>query len=155
MIEVITNLMSTPLPSKTKQRKLCFVPDKQLSRYVYTALNYAVFEGKLNQTTPISHRSMYSNWGNFSGYIVKEHRLSKIRILPKYFCVQWFVTILAHEMIHAYQWEILRSDVKLVDHGESFLALRPAFRQFGIPVTEHHNVVEWFKTQDILSVESE
>ena len=148
--------MQAPLPSKIKQRKRCFIPDKELGRYVYAALNNAIFEDKLSKNTAIMYRRLAHTWGlctQFEPDLPGGSRYCKIRLDYRFFCVQWFVTILAHEMVHAYQWEVLQCGLDCSeDHNETFYAFVDPLKEVGIPLKEQYNVIEWFATQDIIKI---
>jgi len=122
MIKTISSLMETPLPSKRKQKKLVFKPTRELAYEVYTALNHIVFNNTLNQNPQILYRSLVRYWGQCVQYDCNDTLSCKILLDRRFYCAQWFTTILAHEMCHAYEWEVMK--LKLTpdeEHISSYL----------------------------------
>jgi hypothetical protein len=81
-----------------------------------------------------------------------------IHLSDKWFCEQWFIQTLAHEMVHQYQWDRYRFDYldetgKLIPtdtgaHGPSFYAWRGLFDDYGLDLKISHGQKRWFKYQD-------
>ena len=81
-----------------------------------------------------------------------------IKISDKYFCPQWFMNVLAHEMAHQYQWDIYRWDHQDYHgremykdggaHGPSFFMWRERFDHYGLNLKTAHGQRRWFKWQD-------
>jgi len=147
--------MQTPLPSKRLQRKEKFRPTKDQIHETYDLLNAHIFEGKLIQPS-INRRSM-AEFGMCIGWSEPRH-FSKILLNRQFFCVQWFVTILAHEMSHQYQWDIqgavrlLKNKGPLLSHGPSFYRYAKPMARCGIPLKPEYSPTKWFRTQDMMKV---
>jgi hypothetical protein len=81
-----------------------------------------------------------------------------IKLSDKWFCEQWFMNTLAHEMVHQYQWDIYRWDHldyygKEMNktsgaHGPSFYMWRPKFEAFGLSLKIYWSQRRWFKYQE-------
>ena len=102
-----------------------------------------------NQLTrpPIEIGICRKYWGICIGeeFQTKPGTHSRIRIMDKYFCVQWFVTTLAHEMVHQYEWDIQCKDMT---HRQSFFAWKEQLAKFNIDLKTSHGQKRWFKHQD-------
>jgi len=139
------------------QKRLPFRPTIRQTKYLYELLNHEVFSDKLK--TPIidvaPRRRKY--WGMCIGSYEKDHTGSYCRIdlMDKYFSVQWFVTILAHEMSHQYQWDIIGPEREIqgkdpiMSHGPSFFTFREQLAEHYIPIKSAHSMRKWFKYQDL------
>lgn len=96
-------------------------------------------------------------WGMCLGHIHRTHTGSHctIEMMDKWFCVQWFVTTLAHEMVHQYQWDVLgperEKDGKswLMSHGPSFFDFRDHLCDYNISLKTSHSQRRWFKHQNL------
>jgi hypothetical protein len=77
--------------------------------------------------------------------------------MDKWFCQQWFIQTLAHEMVHQWQWDIYRWE-KLDRgeetftgsgaHGPSFFTWRERFDYYGLNLKRYHRMKKWFLYQD-------
>jgi hypothetical protein len=153
--ETLVKLLNTPLPSKRVQRRASYRPTKEQMHLIFDILNDVLFEGKLARPS-IQQRSI-KVWGLCSVY--DDPKLfSRIKISNECFCVQWFTLILAHEMVHQYQWEIDGPEVTksgreiMVDHNESFFKFTDKFNEHGIPLREAYSKHLWFKHQDFANL---
>ena len=78
--------------------------------------------------------------------------------MDKWFCPQWFMNTLAHEMVHQYQWDHYRWDhlelhgkemhVNSGGHGPSFYEWRDQFEYYGLNLKISFGQKRWFKHQD-------
>jgi hypothetical protein len=147
--------MQTPLPSKNQQRKLKFRPTKDQIKEIFALLNEHVFEGKLKQPS-INLRSM-EYLGLCTGYDDPDHHV-KIRLTNGFFCIQWFIMILAHEMAHQYQWvihgprRVAQKRIALLSHGKSFFEFREQLTALGIPLKSEYSTYKWMKHQDLKKI---
>lgn len=147
--------MQTPLLSKNKQRKMPFKPSKEVIYQIFDLLNENIYHGHL--TRPAINLRSLTVWGLCTGFDIPHH-YCKIKLHKKWFCVQWMITILAHEMAHQYQWEIhgpIRASQKqmpLLSHGPTFFEFRAALAEYGIPLKATYCDKKWFKNQNIMKV---
>lgn len=142
----IREIMNTPLPSLAEQRKKSFRPTLRETRRTFRMINEHIFNNELNiPTITLKRTRMY--WGMCIGQHKPHSTGSRcvIELSDKWFCVQWFVTCLAHEMIHQYEWDVLD---KNMTHRGSFFMWRKKLKQHGIHLKTAHRYRRWFKYQD-------
>lgn len=153
----LQELMDYPLPSVSKQKKFAFRPKLSDAQYVYSQINEHVFDNQLKMPTIKIAPRCRKYWGICIGETKVQDSGSycKIKLMDKWYCVQWFVTIVAHEMVHQYQWDIdgpLReADGKdwLMSHGPSFFKFKKRLKEQGIPLKTAHRMRKWFKHQNL------
>jgi len=154
----IRRIMETPLPGITYQRRKQFRPTEQDIIYSYNIINRHVFKNQLTRPE-IQVKQLQKQWGNCSWSLNQEPSGSHcvIRLVPNWFCVQWFMNTLAHEMVHQYQWDIHRHELQLEGreiymnsgaHGPSFFAWRDDFEHYGLYLKTWFGQKRWFKHQD-------
>lgn len=153
----IAELMDLPLPTVGQQKRLPFRPTKHFIHHVYELLNYEVFDNTMYKPRLELHSHCRKYWGMCEGNISKDYTGSFCRIImmDKWFCPQWFVTTLAHEMVHQYQWDVLGPERQengkdwLMSHGPSFYAFREDLEPHNISLKVSHSQRRWFKHQDL------
>lgn len=154
----LQQLMQSPLPTKTYQRKKLYHPTREEAAEVYDLLNDYVFGGVLVKP-PIIFSKCHNFWGQCYGAI----DLSVIiQINHRHLCKQWFIAVLAHEMVHQYQWQIdgahrqseNPSKQPLMSHGPTFVKWKKALKEFGIPLSTSLDADEFLKHQDIMNLHS-
>jgi hypothetical protein len=75
--------------------------------------------------------------------------------MDKWFCAQWAVTVIAHEMVHQHQWDIegpkrwRKGKDFLMSHGPTFFRFRDKLEKYGISLKTAHSQRKWFKHQDL------
>jgi len=152
----IRAIMEAPLPSITYQRRLQFRPSYADINYAYNICNRYLFDNRLRKPV-IEQGSRRQTWGfcqweedydNTGSYCT-------ISIMDKWFCPQWFIQTLAHEMVHQYQWDIHRfeyhngkMDKKSGAHGPDFFMFRERFDHYGLYLKQWYGQKRWFKHQD-------
>ena len=153
----LEDIMHLPLPSITCQKRLLYKPAIQDILHVYTQLNECVFDNEL--TVPEISMKPYRQ--KYWGMCIGEHDLQntgtwcKFDLMDKFFCPQWVVTIVAHEMAHQYQWDIEGPERKslgkesIMSHGPSFFKFREKLKRHQIPLKTAHSMRKWFKYQDM------
>jgi hypothetical protein len=152
----VKKIMEQPLPLISHQRRLPYRPSIRTVCSTYNLLNIAIFEGELSRPEIELMRSP-KYWGMCSGDYLEDGTpvCLKIKLSDKYFTQQWFVTILAHEMSHQWQWEIIgaKRAMKglnaLMNHRSSFFTHKQTMAELGIPLKSWHRNRKWFKTQDL------
>ncbi len=153
----LKELMDEPLPSKSDQRAKKYRPKMREVKAIYRLINRTVFYNSLPMPTIVLRR-LYDAVGMCEG---KEGPIRKtkshciIHLADRYYCRQWFISTLAHEMVHQYQWDIYsnirvkRGLTRHMSHGPSFYIWRKKLKKHGIglkanAIHEHR----WFKLQD-------
>ena len=154
----IRTIMATPLPGITYQRRKSFRPADADIIYAYNIINKYVFDGVLRRPS-LQQGTLRKAWG----YCSWEHQEQQngswcnIQIMNKWFCPQWFMNTLAHEMVHQWQWDILRWDHLEIGkemyigsgaHGPSFFQWRDRFDYYGLNLKRFHRMKKWFAFQD-------
>jgi hypothetical protein len=148
----LIELMKIPLPSKRYQRKKKYQPKIEDVHQAYDLLNTHIFDGKLKHPS-INLRNL-NVWGMCIGFSEPKH-YTKIKLNYRFFCIQWMIMILAHEMCHQYQWSVLGADritsgrAPLLSHGPSFFIFRKKLASFGIPLKTTYDEIKWIKRQKI------
>jgi hypothetical protein len=153
----LKELMASPLPPISAQRRLMFRPTLAEAKYTYNLLNEQVFAGELTRPTIILGARRRKWWGMCEGSIDQFSNGSycTIQLMDKWFCRQWFVTVLAHEMTHQYQWDINGPEREeagkdwIMSHGPSFFAFRNRLAEHNIPLKTAQRMRKWFKYQDL------
>lgn len=155
----IRRIMELELPSISYQRKKGFRPGEEDINYSYKILNKYIFENQLTRPDIVQCR-IQSRWGECIWHHQQQYTGSytNIRLSDKWFCPQWFLNTLAHEMVHQYQWDVYRWDhmdlygkdinQKSAGHGPSFYIWRDRFEHYGLHLKAWHRQKKWFKFQD-------
>lgn len=155
----IRAIMATPLPGITYQRRKSFRPDEADINYAYNIINRYVFDGVLVKPS-IQQGTLRRAWGYCNWEYEEQPTGSwcKIRLMNKWFCPQWFMNTLAHEMVHQYQWDVYRWEhldyygkpmyEKSGAHGPSFYAWRERFEHYGLHLKVSFGQKRWFKHQN-------
>ena len=156
----IKRIMEAELPSRTYQRRKLYRPDPAEVVYAYNVINRHVFGGQLRRPDIYVKSHLRRIWGSCSWLDRKQYTGSYcyIQLSDKYFCQQWFYQVLAHEMVHQWQWDIYRWDheeyfdrkmyEKSGAHGPSFYAWRERFGHYGLNLKTSHSQRRWFMHQD-------
>jgi hypothetical protein len=151
----IRRIMQSALPSVTYQRQKLFRPSPKDVKYAYKIINRHVFNNQL-KLPPIQLGVTRGYWGMCIGLHeeTSPNTLCSLKLSDKYFCVQWFMNTLAHEMVHQYQWDI-NSEYRqqhglepLMSHGPSFFAWRDVMDYYGLSLKTAHGQRRWFAHQD-------
>lgn len=156
MSKSLLELMYTPLPSLTEQKRLTYRPTEREVIKIYDMLNREIFKNKLARPE-IQLGIRRQCWGICIGYYRRRKTGSYciIKLSDKWFCIQWLITVLAHEMAHQYQWDIIgpqrerRGQEFLMSHGPSFFRHRKQMFKHHIPLRVAHRRSKWFKHQHI------
>lgn len=153
----LQELMSLPLPTKSLQKRLVFRPTRNFAHHTYELINHTVFNNTLRKPRLELRSNCRKYWGMCEGNIARDYTGShcKIITMDKFFCAQWFITTLAHEMVHQYQWDVLGPERQangkdwLMSHGPSFYAFREDLEPHNISLKTAHSQRRWFKHQDL------
>jgi len=155
----LRKIMSQELPSITYQRRKSFRPTDEDIVYSYNIINKYIFDGVLTRPA-ITKGTIRRAWG-YCHWLNEEQETGSwctIRLMDKWFCPQWFLNTLAHEMVHQYQWDIDRwHHIELHGrdiyqnsgaHGPSFYAWRERFEHYDLKLKISFGQKRWFKHQD-------
>ena len=155
----IRAIMEASLPDLAYQRAQLFRPDPDRVLYSYKILNKYVFDNQLSRpkivVAPIKECWGYCLWYNDYKDTAAH---SVISLTDKWHCPQLFMNVLAHEMVHQYQWDIYRWEYlekygkkineKTAGHGPSFFAWRDQCSQYGLTLKSAFNADKWLKYQN-------
>jgi len=156
----IRAIMESELPTKTYQRQKLYRPRPSEVIYSYNIINKYIFDSQLHRPDIYMKSHLRKIWGCCSWLDRKQYTGSYcyIQLSDKWFCPQWFLNTLAHEMVHQWQWDIYRwehenyFDRKMYEnsgaHGPSFYVWRDKFADYGLYLKTAHGQKRWFKHQD-------
>lgn len=149
----LIEMMAIPLEKRSVQIKKPYRPDMVEVQETFDILNCVIFESKLRPTIQIKNcLQSQHNHGLCESY--SEPPKSIITINNIWYCKQWMIMILAHEMAHQYQWDVIGEEriknnkLRILSHGPSFFVLRARMNEFNIPlkrVYDHHVYLEQLK----------
>ena len=164
---LITRYMNAELPTKTEQRRLPFRPHPEEVDSLYRSINRHVFDNQLTQPT-IELGILQETWGLCIWMDTRQRRggpgrpgtWCQMRLVDKWYSPQWFCAVLAHEMVHQYQWDIDRWNYRdeygcdprsrySGAHGPSFRAWREELERHGVPLKLAFSRRAWFRHQDL------
>lgn len=148
--------MATPLPSLTEQRRMTYRPSIKEVNKIYDLLNKEIFQNKLVRPE-IQLGSRRMCWGICMGYVKPRDSGSwcVIKLSDKWYCKQWMIAIIAHEMSHQYQWDIIgpkrfsKGKDFLMSHGPTFFQHRSRMLKHNIPLKVSFRKSKWFMNQHI------
>ena len=151
----LVRMMQTPLPSITYQKRKQYRPELEEVHYIYDKVNLYVFDNELRRP-PITLGHWKGFWGECTGHeeFTNPGTYCTIKISRSWFCVQWLVTTVAHEMAHQYEWDVIgeyyedRGQERRMTHRQAFFIHRARMAHFGISLKMAHGQKRWFKYQD-------
>jgi len=155
----IRSIMEAELPSITSQRRKLFRPSSADITYAYNIINRHVFRNQLRKPK-ITIGRLGPAWGTCGWYYGEKNPGTQcdIWLADKWFCPQWFMNTLAHEMVHQWQWDVYRWDhldeygremnVVSAGHGPNFFAWREEFDYYGLNLKTFFRQRKWFLYQD-------
>lgn len=154
--QTVMQLMRSPLPGKTEQRRLSYRPGYIDVNRAYNLLNETIFGGKLKRPQ-FWIGSCRGAWGECEGGFLLDGTpvCSRIKLNDRFYSVHWFLTVLAHEMAHQWQWEIQgakrirRGLTPIMSHGSSFFVHKKKMSKMGIPLKTTYRSERWFEYQNI------
>ena len=151
----LKKLMDEPLPNKSLQRTKPYRPKIKEVKALFRLINREIFYNRLPMPKFVLCR-LYDAIGMCSGGegpIRKTKSYCTIHLADRYYCRQWFISTLAHEMVHQYQWDIdgvkreKEGKNRIMSHGPSFYAHREKLAKHGISLKVGHGQKRWLKHQ--------
>jgi len=150
-------LMDRELPSLKYQRAKKYRPKLSEIKAIYRCINREVFYGSLNMPKFVV-KPMRGAWGACEGKNKKRYKTKSncvIWLNDRWYCQQWLISTLVHEMVHQYQWDVY-SNIRikngqppLMSHGPSFFIWRKKLKKFNITLNTEGNHEKWLQTQDL------
>ena len=150
--------MESPLPSIGQQKRLSYRTNINEVTRLYKMLNWYIFDNALSMPTLEVVQRCRKYWGMCYGSYdtpIRNRSSCKIRLMDKWYCKQWLVAVLAHEMCHQYQWDIQGLERRkvgkdpIMSHGPSFFVFRDRLKKHGISLKGAHSRRKWFLYQNL------
>jgi hypothetical protein len=154
----LTELMREELPPIAYQKRLCYRTDYDEVVALYRLINKTIFNNELIMPEIEVMPRCRKYWGMCYGSLempTKNKSFCKIRLMDKWYCRQWLIAILAHEMCHQYQWDVEglkrlgRGKEPIMSHGPSFFVFREKLKKHGIALKSAHSRRKWFRYQNL------
>ena len=92
-----------------------------------------IFNNKLEEfnTIKVVDEGMDTHWAETEGDTVKDKRICNLEIYELFPNQQMFLWVVAHEMVHVYEWQI----EGVMSHGLSFQKWKRPFARYGLPLS--------------------
>lgn len=154
----LLQMMNEELPNLSYQKRLKYRTSHKEVFELYHLLNETIFDNKLPLPKIQVMARCRKYWGicmadDFHPNLQSTKSECTIRLMDKWFCKQWLITTLAHEMCHQYQWDIeSRKRAKkglepVMSHGPTFFQFKPKLARHGIDLKRSHGMRRWFRHQ--------
>jgi len=116
-----------------------FRPTLEQGYEVYNLINRYVFGNRLD-SIKLHIKRTRGYWGMCEGQVDTKNNLytKEIILTNRFPSLSHFVAVVAHEMVHQYQWDILSNDREdqglppIMSHGPSFFAWREPLAEYNI-----------------------
>ncbi len=150
--------MSHDLPPLTFQRKMEYSATMREVKALYRLINREVFQNKLAMPKIHVKSRLQGSWGECYGAdtpYVKGKSRCVITLADRWYCKQWLIMAIAHEMCHQYEWDIIskrrqkEGKPPIMSHGPTFFLWRDKLRKKGIPLKKFNDHEKWFRTQHL------
>ena len=149
----LQQVLAWPAASRSQQRKKPYRPTVSAVATAWREINSSVFGGILTQPEIVCRR-LRGKWGECEGYNEPLDSGSYCRIIMNYrwYSHHWMINVLAHEMVHQWQWEhqgkwlLLLGVNPVLDHGYDFQSWKPRFQQHGLTLCHVYDDDVWFST---------
>jgi len=152
-------MMTEDVPPLSFQKREKYRTSRREVIGLFKLLNKEIFNNKL----PIPNFVILSRSKDYWGMCAANHYVPvtgrrsncTITLSNKWYCKQWLIMTLAHEMCHQYQWDIesvkrLKNNKSpLMSHGPTFFLFRDKLAKHGIPLRRAHSIGQWFKHQNL------
>lgn len=154
----LAELMREELPPIAYQKRLLYRTDYDEVVALYRLINKTIFNNKLIMPEIEVMPRCRKYWGMCYGSLTmptKTKSYCKIRMMDKWYCRQWLINVLAHEMCHQYQWDVEgmkrlnKGKQPIMSHGPSFFMFREKLKKHGIALKGAHSKRKWFLYQNL------
>jgi hypothetical protein len=146
----LVQLMNTKLPTKSEFNKKLYRPSNSEVQDIFAILNKNIFGNDLAPVDIVLKRiHMAYGWCEGRTDANGTFYTHEIKMSPIHGCLQWFATILAHEMVHHWQWSIYSNEryeqglslskAAIMSHGPSFYKWKKPLEKYGIPLNTGYN----------------
>jgi hypothetical protein len=154
----LKQLMSKDLPGLTFQRKMSYKASVREVKALYRLINKEIFNNRLVMPKIHVKPRLQGSWGECHGADLpysKNKSRCVIILANRWYCRQWLIMALAHEMCHQYEWDIISKRREreglppIMSHGPTFFRWRDKLKKKGIPLKKFNSQQKWFKTQHL------
>lgn len=156
----LQRLMSQKLPNISAQKRLLYRTDVGEVKYLFKILNQEIFNNELPTPEFEIMARCREYWGlckakHFVPNVYSSRSGCVIRLQDKWFCKQWLIATLAHEMCHQYQWDIVskkrmkQGQRPIMSHGPTFFIFRDKLAKHGIALKRAGSMKRWFIHQNL------
>lgn len=154
----LKQLMSEELPSLTFQRKLSYKTNIREVKALYRLINKTIFGNRLSMPRIYVRPRLMGSWGECFGADTLERKGKSrcvITLADRWYCRQWLIMAIAHEMAHQYQWDVISKHRRkeglppIMSHGPTFFMWRDKMKKYGIPLKTCNDHLKWFQTQHL------
>ena len=151
----LIDLMNSDLPNLSQQKRKTYKTDKREVTKFFKIINEEIFNNKLKKQI----KTRITNyWGMCIGVqaTTKKRSGCELIITQNHFCKQWLIMIIAHEMAHQYQWDIIGLErmkkglEPIMSHGPTFYKHKNKFLKHEIPLKRVIHSKIWFTKQNLL-----
>jgi len=152
-------LMGQDLPNLTFQRKLCYITNIREVKALYRLINKEIFNNRLIMPKIYVRSRLRGTWGECQGIDLPYNNNKSrciITLADRWYCRQWLITAIAHEMCHQFEWDIISKRREkeglppIMSHGPTFFRWREKLNKKGIPLKKSSDHEKWFVTQNLL-----
>lgn len=98
----------------------------------FSIINKEIFDNQLMKFTNIEIRRRHGCWGETEGCETQTTRFSKLSLNHYFKSKKHFIEVLAHEMVHHYQWTYQKDEMT---HGETFFAWKNKFTKHNMSLS--------------------
>ena len=154
----LIDLMNSELPTISQQKRKLYKTNSNEVKRLYKIINEELFNNKLKTPKIVVKLRITNYWGMCIGIRNPTQNKSgcQLEITQNHFCKQWLIMILAHEMAHQYQWDVLglkrmkKGLEPIMNHGPTFYIHRKKFLKHHIPLKRVIHSRIWFNKQNLL-----
>lgn len=154
----LAEYMNESLPTVSFQKRKGYKTTITEIRKIYKLINSEIFNNKLPTAKLVLKNRINDAWGMCIGnkYPTKKKSGCTLIIGRNWYCKQWLIMTIAHEMSHQYQWDVIgynrlqKNKEPLMSHGPTFYKFRNKMNRVGIPLKRVIHGSNWFKKQNLL-----
>lgn len=153
----LRKLMHSELPSIRNQKRKTYKSNIKEISYLYDLLNKEIFNNQLNKPKfyLVSKPKLYFGYCTPYAHNYRRKAHCTISLVKNWACKQWLIMILAHEMCHQYQWDIISKQriekglKPVFSHGPTFFMHKKKLLKYDIPLKSIYGFHAWIKTQNL------
>ena len=123
------------LAEESKEWGMFWQPTPQYAEQVYNAINRTVFKGTLTRPKILIKNYKKNWWGECEGTVVDGKNVCRFIRMQKFMPnSKTFIRVMAHEMVHQWEWE--KGPYGVMTHGKrTFYSWKPECARWGINLT--------------------